>query len=212
MEAHAIIRPHDLLWLEREDGLQLDGPRPEWAAGGWLSRAPLVVRRENTEDARLPVGLRGLTRSQRCKGYLERAAVARRTTPEMLAVNADRRRHGQVAALDALAALAPALDASGLAWGPTGGVGFFLASGLPVLRPESDLDLLVRAPQPLSAAQVAQLAVLQAHAVCRIDIQIDTGSAAFALAEWAAGRSRVLLKTGAGPVLSADPWREEVET
>jgi phosphoribosyl-dephospho-CoA transferase len=110
-------------------------------------------------------------------------------------------------ALVALAMAAPVLDAVGLAWGPTGGAGFFLACGLPVLRPDSDLDVLVRAPQPLTAAQAAALDGIQAGAPCRIDIQVDTGHGAFALTEWRRG-GRVMLKTNAGPRLCADPWME----
>jgi phosphoribosyl-dephospho-CoA transferase len=197
---------HDLIWLTDTALLELDGPWPEWLPPDWLQRAPLVVRRESTLDGRLPVGLRGTARSERCKGYVGGAGVGRRVTPEMLAPSGRQPRNG-VPALDALAALSPALDALGLAWGPTGGVGFFLACGLPVLRPDSDLDLLVRAPQPLSASQVGALVALQANPACRIDIQVDTGAGAFALAEWRRTGRRVLLKTGAGPVLSDDPWR-----
>lgn len=201
--------PHDLLWLAPAAGLEFDGPRPDWLVPGWLRCAPLVVRREHTPDGRLPVGLRGTMRSERCKCYLDQAGVRRRVSPEMLVAAARALGPAQrsTPALAALAALAPAMDGIGLAWGPTGGVGFFLASGLPVLRPDSDLDLLVRAPQPLSACQADALAALQANPGCRIDIQIDTGHGAFALAEWRRSGRRVLLKTGAGPVLSDDPWR-----
>jgi phosphoribosyl-dephospho-CoA transferase len=201
------IRPHDLLWLAEPGDVQVDGPWPQWLTPDWLQRAPLVVRRESVQDARLPVGLRGTRRSERCKGNVARVNVARCITPEMLSTEADQLRHGGLAALDAFAELAPALNATGLAWGPTGGVGFFLASGLPVLGHSSDLDLLVRAPQRLSAAQIAALVTLQARAACSIDIQVDTGRAAFALAEWPSPRRRVLLKTNAGPILSEDPWR-----
>lgn len=201
-----IIRPHDLLWLAPGASVEFDGPQPTWLTADWLQCAPLVVRRESTPDSRVPVGLRGSARSERCKGYLDHRGVRRRVSPEMLVAGADSPDRRGLPALNALAALAPAMDAIGLAWGPTGGVGFFLACGLPVLRPDSDLDLLVRAPQPLSACQAAALAALQADAACRIDIQLDTGLGAFALAEWSRGGRRVLLKTGAGPVLTDDPW------
>lgn len=209
-----IARPHDLLWLAPGASVAFDGPGPAWLAPGWLECAPVVVRRENTPEGRLPVGLRGTARNERCKGYLDHCGVLRRVSPEMLAAAASAGAGSNavpgprgIPALDALAALAPAMDAIGLAWGPTGGVGFFLACGLPVLRPDSDLDLLVRAPQPLSGGQAAALAALQADAACRIDIQVDTGFGAFALAEWSRGGRRVLFKTGAGPVLTDDPWR-----
>jgi phosphoribosyl-dephospho-CoA transferase len=203
-------RPHDLLWAPA-GSLQLAGAWPEWADGEWMRSAPLVVRRETTAAGQVPVGLRGTARSQRSKGYVARAAVQRSVSPEMLAAALPDRHAGtsDFAALAALQAIAPVLDATGLAWGPTGGVGFFLATGLPVLRPDSDLDLVVRAPQPLGSAQAMAFAELQRESPCRIDIQVDTGHGAFALAEWARGGGRVMVKTSDGPRLYANPWERE---
>jgi phosphoribosyl-dephospho-CoA transferase len=203
-------RPHDLLWVPA-DRLQLAGEWPQWADTEWMRCAPLVVRRETTGAGQVPVGLRGKARSQRSKGYLPRAAVQRCVTPEMLAAGLSNRSTctSVFAVLSTLLVIAPALDASGLAWGPTGGVGFFLATGLPVLRPNSDLDLVVRAPQPLGWTQATALAEVQAQSACRIDIQIDTGHGAFALAEWGRAGGRVMLKTNDGPLLCTNPWELE---
>lgn len=195
-------RAHDLLWAS---GLPEESPMPAWLDGAWLQAAPLVVRRASTAPGRIPVGLRGLLRSERHGFDIDAAAVVRRVTPEMLA---------RIplpdfpsAALDALRLVAPLLDATGWAWGPTGGAGFALASGLPVLRADSDLDLLLRIAAPPDAAQAEALRAIAASVTaCRLDLQIDTGSGGFAYAEWAAGRGRVLLKTDHGPVLTATPW------
>ena len=109
-------------------------------------------------------------------------------------------------AIIALAELAPHLDATGLCWGPTGSAGYALATGLPVLHAQSDLDLVIRAPAPLTVAQRAMLDTLMALASCRVDMQIDTGRGAFSFAEWAANRGRILVKTDGGPLLVGDPW------
>ena len=168
------------------------------------------MRRESVrEPGCIPVGLRGHTRSQRHKAYLSRQAAGKCVSPELLAVSQAwlaPHRLGALPALAALASLAPTLAAMGLPWGPTGSVGFALASGLPVLRPDSDLDLLVRAFEPLTAAQTQLLHALRASAPCRIDLQIDTGHGAFSLSEWSRGHRRVLLKTDLGPLLTDDPW------
>ncbi len=205
------MSPHDLLWLANGAGLRQDGPLPDWATPEWLMRAPLVVRRDRFDPAgRIPVGLRGATRSRRFGGWLAPEAVLRRTTPEEVAHEAalqlcDER--SSVPALQALAAIAPILDDSGLAWGPTGSAGFQLASGLPMLRMDSDLDLVVRAPVQLHAWQLSKLRALGDRAACRLDIQIDTGRGGFSLAEWLRNGTRVLLKTDRGPVLATDPWQ-----
>jgi phosphoribosyl-dephospho-CoA transferase len=207
-------RPHDLLFLGRTGAFDTEGAWPEWLDAAWLEAAPLVVRRAAPPPGRLPVGVRGLQRNQRCAGHLPAGDVARCVTPEMLALGVLEDHAGQASiagsvpalpCIAALLALAPRLQALGLDWGPVGGAGFWLASGLPVLRPTSDLDLLVRAPQPLAPAAVAELLALQQHAACRIDIQVDTGSGGFALMEYARG-GKLMLKTDHGPRLVTDPW------
>jgi phosphoribosyl-dephospho-CoA transferase len=203
-------RPHDLLWLADMTGLSSASPLPYWATPDWLAAAPVVMRRESVSDPDcIPVGLRGQTRSQRHQAYLSRQAIARCISPESLVAGLAWPGHpGPLPALAALAALAPVLSATGLPWGPTGGVGFALASGLPVLRPDSDLDLVVRAFDPLSADQTALLLALRSSPLCRIDLQIETGYGAFSLSEWANGHRKVLLKTDRGPILTADPWHQ----
>ncbi|AQR69352.1 hypothetical protein BZG29_14110 [Janthinobacterium sp. LM6] len=195
-------RAHDLLWVS---GLPDGASLPAWLDAAWLAAAPLVVRRASTSPGRIPVGARGMLRSERQACEVDAAAVVRRVTPETVARMP--LPDLSCAALDALRQVAPLLDATGWAWGPTGGVGFALASRLPVLRPDSDLDLVLRMAAPPDAVQAEALRAIAATVTaCRLDLQIDTGHGGFAYAEWAAGRGRVLLKTDHGPVLTATPW------
>jgi phosphoribosyl-dephospho-CoA transferase len=203
--------PHDLLWLASRKALLSNEALPDWAASGRLAHAPVVVRREMLGDSALiPVGLRGETRSQRLGAYVHHDAVLRVVRPETLATSAawkTRLTLRHFAAVAALEDLAPCLDSTGLCWGPTGSTGFALATGLAVLRVDSDLDLLVRAPAPLTPAQVAVLRAVLGSSPCRVDMQIDIGRAAFYFAEWASGPRHVLLKTDTGPLLTGDPWK-----
>lgn len=219
------MRAHDLLWLNAplNDAMP---DLPAWSDPGW----PVVVRRALAPVAgQVPVGVRGHARHQRHAGWIDAGQVKQIVTPEMLAGHAGtdpapdgpvagrqdndiRARRESAASSDApaclrtLAGIRPQLDAAGLAWGPTGATGFWLACGAPVLHAGSDLDLVVRAPQALSEDTIALLKALSSSAACRLDIQIDTGEGAFALTEWLAGRRRILLKTAAGPRLVTDPW------
>ena len=193
---------HDLLFPRRPDAFRADGPRPDWLD----PVAPLVVRREATADGTIPVGARGLARNERCKGYLAPDDVARIVTPFALARSlTDRASAAGLPCIDALLVLAPRLDALDVDWGPAGGAGYWLACGLPVLRPTSDLDLVVRLARRPAAPVLSALSALADGQPCRIDIQIDTGAGGFALAEFQRG-GRVLLKTDAGPRLVTDPW------
>ena len=203
------MRPHDLLWLRTApsaDGM----PLPTWVETGW----PVVVRRAQPAGSELiPVGLRGRLRHQRHPAWVARAQVLRTCSPEALARARSWTRmvSDGLPCIETLARLAPIVDAAGLRWGPTGSVGFALASGESALHSASDLDLLVRAEIPLDDDEVDLLRQLKTHASCRLDIQIDTGRGGFALDEWLAGRRRVLLKTASGPRLVADPWQPETE-
>jgi phosphoribosyl-dephospho-CoA transferase len=211
-----LIRPHDLLWLTDAAALTASAPLPDWASPAWIAATPAVMRRQRLDDSSLlPVGLRGRERSQRFAARLPRHAVARCVSPEALlqtAAAAHANPTNDIAALAALTALRPLLDDTGLQWGPTGGVGFALATGLPVLHAHSDLDLVLRAATPLTPAQVELLSPLLAYTACRIDLQIDTGAGGFSFAEWMAARGRVLLKTDDGPLLTGDPWQTERQT
>jgi phosphoribosyl-dephospho-CoA transferase len=215
------MRPHDLLFLRRPGAFETcGGALPGWLNAAWLTQAPLVVRRAPAGPGYVAAGARGLQRNERCAGRVAQAGVARRVTPAMLAQEVLRdddggRLAGAARALPCVAALldlAPRLQDLGLDWGPVGGAGFWLASGLPVLRPSSDLDLLVRSPGPLSPGLLAALSALQPGAACRIDIQVDTGAGGFALGEYLRETprgGRVLLKTTHGPLLVRDPWQEQ---
>ncbi|WP_277269132.1 malonate decarboxylase holo-ACP synthase, partial [Pantoea septica] len=93
-------------------------------------------------------------------------------------------------------------------WGVTGSVGYALATSIPVLHPGSDLDLTIRAPQPLARDLLQQWQAQTESLPCRVDTQVETPSGAFALSEWLRD-GRALVKTAAGPVLTASPWSRE---
>lgn len=200
-----VIRAHDLLWIATPIS-----DVPAWASPEWLSIAPVVVRREAVaEHGVVPVGIRGRTRGERFAAFVARERIVRRVTPEALARARGWRAHVALANLPCIRALdriAPELDRLPLIWGITGSVGFALASGMSTLREDSDLDILLRAEKPLPREEARALLSLLRTVPARIDMQVDNGHGGFALAEWAGNSDRVLLKTGRGPMLVADPW------
>lgn len=202
------LRAHDLLWVS-EMPMAVDGaPLPAWAVAVCRQGAPVVVRRApRGADGAIPVGLRGRGRSERCAATVAAGTITRVVTPEALAATATGIAHdAPFAALRTLRTLTPQLNALGWAWGPTGGAGFALASGLPVLHADSDLDLVVRMPHAPSAEQRDHLVRLLSDTECRVDLQIDTGRGGFALRDWLTSPRQTMLKTDHGPRLVADPW------
>jgi phosphoribosyl-dephospho-CoA transferase len=164
------------------------------------------MRRASACDGLLPVGIRGHGRSERCAAWLPPAAIVACVTPEDLAVARSWRVHPRQADLPALAALdAVATLLAGSDWGPAGSVGFELATGHPTTRPDSDLDIVLRAPSRLGSGEAGRLLTTLATLPPRVDVAVETPLGACSLAEIAAGGS-VVVKTPTGPRLVRDPW------
>ncbi|WP_220199938.1 malonate decarboxylase holo-ACP synthase [Ktedonospora formicarum] len=207
--------PHDLLVLHDTRLLLYSTTSPPPWVTLALQRAPMVVvRRAPASGDLLPVGIRGPSRSQRCAAYLRIMSQGiRRIPPEQLVTTQDRMRNQRwrlIKAIQALSELAPWLQATELCWGPTGSVGFELASGVPTATTSSDLDLLVRAPQPLSWEMAKALHAHLAKVSVHTDVQIETPCGAFALAEyvqrWPGSQASILLRTTNGLKLVRNPW------
>ncbi|WP_459206384.1 malonate decarboxylase holo-ACP synthase [Pseudomonas sp. MLB6B] len=194
------MNPHDLLWGLRPGHLAAN--TPDWVRQVLLAGQPVVVRRALVAAGRVAVGVRGAQRSQRWAAELPVACVQRRCRPEQLRVSGE----VELPALRALQAVAPLLEVTGLSWGPTGGVGYQLATGAVVLHGESDLDLVLRTPAPWSRSQAQALFEALAAMPCRVDLQLETPQGAVALGDWAGTARRVLLKRCAGACLVEDPW------
>jgi phosphoribosyl-dephospho-CoA transferase len=199
-------RAHDLLRLRR---LAHTDDEPAWLRDAW-ARAPFaVVRRAPAKDGFVAIGVRGTTRAQRYGTWAASVDIEQRIAPEDLANEAALRPD-----LPAFAALALLLrDATNLrqfAWGPTGSAGFELATHQPTVNAASDLDLLIRTPQPLSFADARCLVDELQHAALaagtRVDAQLETPAGGVALAEYAAGKSRVLARSEVCPQLVDNPW------
>jgi phosphoribosyl-dephospho-CoA transferase len=204
------VRPHDLLRLANGARLRYEGSAPAWMPAS-LARTPwVVVRRARTPAGLIGVGARGRTRAERFAALLAPDAVVARVTPEDLAAARGWRhmlRARWVGSLQVLDAVDELFASLGLGWGPTGSVGFELATGLAAAGAASDLDVVIRAPEPLPLENAREIADHLNRLPARVDAQLDTSSGAAALAEYARG-GRVLLRTPEGPILTRDPWLE----
>jgi len=200
-----MLRPHDLIWLTNREAL--DGVDEPWVETVWHPDLPVVVRRDVDEE-RIPVGVRGIRRDQRAAGWTHASQVVRVVSPEQLVDSNDLLRSPFISQPPVQVALQLAQQAWPWVWGITGSSGYALATGIPVIHASSDLDLLIRAPQPLSRELLLRWQTPLTDALCRVDTQVDTPLGGFALNEWLRD-GRVLLKTSRGPRLVSDPWRRE---
>jgi len=131
-------------------------------------------------------------------------AIEQIVAPERLCVDGPPEDHG-LPAFAALRTVRPYLNGTGLQWGPTGSVGFEIATGRHTVTHESDLDVMIRL-RDINASLLQQLSALQAKlssTAVRIDCQVETPVGAVALAEVASSQPRVMVRTAAGPRLLA---------
>jgi len=203
-----MLRPHDLIWINNAQSLTTQDVMPGWVAQQWRTSLPLVVRRDVQDGGRIPVGIRGMNRSQRAAGWIDEQSVVRCVTPESLIADPVALLQSSFISMPPIQALVMLMQTPWpWVWGVTGSSGYALATDIPVIRTDSDLDLVVRCPQKMTAEALAPFAgrIEQVQSLCRTDVQIETPNGAFALKEWLRD-ARVMLKTATGPVLTRDPW------
>lgn len=195
-------RPHDLLRLSAAAAAALPSDAPPWTRGVLRAAPWVVVRRAVAPAGFVAVGIRGSDRSQRYAWQVSVDDVQSTVSPEDLA-DVGARAGRDVAAILALPTAREMLGEARFPWGPTGSVGFELATGIPTATWDSDLDLLARVDQ-LDDAALARLTTLferLAHLGVRVDCQIDTPVGAIALAELSSGSTDILVRTPSGPRL-----------
>lgn len=195
-------RPHDLLRLSAAAAGALPSDAPPWTRGVLRTAPWVVVRRAPAPAGFVAAGIRGADRSHRYAWLVSPDDIQTTLSPEDLTeVSALAGR--DVPAILALPEARELLRETRFPWGPTGSVGFELATGIPTATADSDLDVLVRVDQ-LNAAAVARLITLfegLAHLGVRVDCQVDSPMGAIALAELASDSPEVLVRTPSGPRL-----------
>jgi len=209
----AAILPHDLLVVSGAGDLSGE-ELPTWTQEA-LSLTPMVVvRRAKIENGLIPVGVRGSHRGERAAALVSRTRITKLIHPEYLVANRawwSTPRASKLPHFSVLNSVGDIIDLTGLAWGPVGGMGFELASDHPCLTESSDIDLVMRAPEPFSREVAAGLYEALSYLPVRIDVQVEAPAGAIALAEYASGTEQIVLRSESGPRLVADPWREGVK-
>ncbi len=200
------LRPHDLIWLTTRDALE--DIHESWVDTAWHTGLPVVVRRDVDGNGRIPVGVRGLKRDQRAAGWVNPHQIARIVSPEQLSAEESLLRSPFITQPPVQVAVQLSRTSWPWTWGITGSTGYALATGIAVIHADSDLDLLIRAPHPLSRTVLLSWQSQLEGALCRADTQVETPLGGFALNEWLRD-GKTLLKTDRGPRLTANPWAWE---
>lgn len=205
---NSTFRTHDIIGPAKPDSVFAEKADEQAALEDCLRFAPYaVVRRCQPRDGLVPLGVRGPQRHQRYAAWIKSEEVFLARRPEELRLMA-----GSYAfpALRALALLQERWAALPYTWGPTGSVGFALATGAPSVTLTSDLDILLRASHPMTKMHAVELFTDTLFLPARVDVQVETPVGSFALEEFAKPQGVVLLRTSVGSLLTETPWSSMV--
>jgi phosphoribosyl-dephospho-CoA transferase len=201
---------HDLIRLDLASFRNLDAPA--WVNQKLRGCPWAVVRRVPAPTGMIPLGVRGDTRSQRWGGYAHQSAVEQIVEPaEVLQIARSSTLVSRTPPIQLLEEVIERWQGLTLPWGPTGSVGFELASGYRVTTALSDLDIAIRAPERVSVELARSLWECVIGLQPRVDVRIETSECGFALEEYVCRpTTRILLHYPDGARVGDDPWSVRV--
>jgi phosphoribosyl-dephospho-CoA transferase len=201
---------HDLLRIDRDCLTAGCVAPPSWVKESLTSYPWVVVRRAPAPVGQIAIGVRGTTRSERWGGFSEKSLISKIVRPaDLLVLGPTSARIPRTPALKVLQEIIERWRDLTLAWGPTGSVGFELASGRQVTTAVSDLDIAVRASHRIGVDQARSLWDRATGLLTKVDVRVETPECGFSLEEYVCASSgRILLRYPDGPRFGDDPWNE----
>jgi phosphoribosyl-dephospho-CoA transferase len=201
------LHVHDLILLRTVSAVISTQGNPACPYLNPNQRPWVVVRRGRISDGLIPVGVRGSQRHERCTGYTRFSEVVEIRRPDHLRLLLAEDSRRALQAFRSLSYLENHLVGVDMSWGPGGSAGYELASGVPAVRVESDLDLILFAPRKLDIAEAQDLWRMVSSAPGKVDALVETPFCGFSLEEFVTTSPRkILLRTNDGRILGSNPW------
>jgi phosphoribosyl-dephospho-CoA transferase len=201
------LHVHDLILLGTESTITSAEGKPACPDLDPKQRPWVVVRRGRISDGLIPVGVRGAQRHERCAGFTGLSEVLEIRRPDQLRLLLAEDSRRALQAFRTLSYLESHLAGLDISWGPGGSVGYELASGIPAVRDDSDLDFILFAPTKLDIADSQELWRMISSAPGKVDALVETPFCGFSLEEFATTSPRkILLRTSDGRILGSNPW------
>jgi phosphoribosyl-dephospho-CoA transferase len=201
------LHVHDLILLRTQSAVISTQADPACLNLNPNQRPWVVVRRGRISDGVIPVGVRGAQRNERCAGFTALSEVMEIRRPDQLRLPLAEDSRRALQAFQTLSYLESHLSGLDMIWGPGGSVGYELASGIPAVRAESDLDFILFAPRTLDMTEAQDLWRMISSATGKVDALVETPYCGFSLREFVATSHRkILLRTNDGRILGSNPW------
>ena len=201
------LHVHDLILLGGESVVISTEGGPACRYLNPNQRPWVVVRRGRFSDGLIPVGVRGSQRHERCAGFTGLSEVLETRRPDQLRLLLAEDSRRALQAFRTLSYLESHLVGVDMNWGPGGSVGYELASGIPAVRSDSDLDFILFAPKKLDLTKAQDLWRMISSAPGKVDALVETPYCGFSLEEFVTASPRkILLRTSDGRILGSNPW------
>lgn len=194
------IKVHDIVKFESIEHLEKSIPIPDWAIGSPASKNFAVVRRMPIMDNKVPIGLRGDTREQRFGTFIDKNNILEVITPPSLVNRIENFNNKPYYA--ALKSMKEQFEKMDILWGPTGSVGFELATSIKVTKKSSDIDLCIYMKQ-IQRELLMEIWRFLEGLNQRVDVQVEIASVgAFLLNDYVKHeKSGFIVRTPYGPQL-----------
>jgi phosphoribosyl-dephospho-CoA transferase len=207
------VRTHDLLEIDANRFMAAQTAAPQWVEESLRKSPFVVVRRDRAAGEQIPVGVRGAERKQRwatfCHPKFVKSILA---PPQLLTRTVAIARSDLMPAFRAFTILKDRWMDFNRPWGPGGSVGFELATTTHVVKPESDLDIILYADRRMTAEEAKSFCDRAMDLPAVVDIRVETPACGFSLIEYAQTESSsILLRTPSGHLLGDDPWSDKLK-
>ncbi|KWW17286.1 MULTISPECIES: malonate decarboxylase holo-ACP synthase [Peribacillus] len=195
------LNPHDLLRIKGIGDVITHAPMPHWAESSLAISPYVVVRRSRAPNGQVAVGVRGFERKERFAAFFPIESVMNRISPEQLAQEKGWRQHSS-RIFQCLEPVSDLMEQYSVLWGPTGSVGFELATGRETVTSKSDIDMVIRFSEVFTPGAAREIVNTLMKLPVRIDVQLEMKEGAVSLLEYASCEGKALLfRTVDGPLL-----------
>ena len=193
------LKVYDILEVKSTLKTYFDKELPTWATE-FVEKVPyVVVKRGEEKTGMVPIGIRGTTRQQRFGCYMRQDNILQIYKPyELIECESNCSIWNEVAQL---LAIIFETYSDRIAYGPTGSVGFELASGYEATTNSSDLDLFIQPIQPLEIEVSKKILEQLLEINAKMDVTLETPIGYVALEEYCNGQAPYLVKTNKGELL-----------
>jgi phosphoribosyl-dephospho-CoA transferase len=201
------LHVHDIILLRTESAVTSAEGDPACLCLNSNQRPWAVVRRGRIADGWIPVGVRGAQRHERCAGFTRLSEVIEIRRPDQLRLTLAEDARRALQAFRTLRYLESQLAGLNMRWGPGGSMAYELASGTPAVRENSDLDLILFAPEKLDMTEAQDLWRTIGGAPGKVDALVETSLCGVSLEEFVTtSPGKILLRTNEGRILGSNPW------